>query len=992
MFQLLGAVDAVTGGRRVELGSPKQRIVLAVLLVEAGRPVSTDLLVDRVWEEAPAGDARRMVSTYVSRLRRVLADLPVELVRRPGGYELRVEPDLVDLHRFRRLVGSAEEPNRPDAERARLLREALDLWHGPALSDLPGEWAERTRQSWHQHRMDATVTWARLELGLGRPKNVIGTLRDLVTGHPPVEPLVGVMMRALDMDGRTAEALDCFAATRRLLADELGVEPGAELRAVHESLLRGEVRPTPAPSGPAQLPANLADFVGRTGELARLRTALDPAGTGTRLAAVSGPPGVGKTALAVRIGHELASRFPDGQLYVALRGASTEPADAAEVLAQLLRSLGVDGSALPAGADARGALFRDRLAGRQVLLVLDDARGHRQVEPLLPAGGAAVLVTSRAPLTGLPGVTAIDLHPLPSPAAIELLGRVAGERRVRAEPAMAADLVTTCGGLPLAVRIAAARLAAHPHWTVETLVGRLADERRRLDELRHGDLAVRPGLQVAYGGLDPAARRAFALLGKLDVPSFPEWPVAAMLGVAPDAGASALDELVEARLVDELGPDPAGQPRYRFHEITKAYAQECQAADIGRDEWVDAVARAGAGWLAMARQARDRLQCERLLLDDRAGAAGNGVAAGRPLDWFEAERDVLGVLVPRCAEAGLAALARGLAGCAADFYALRGYYDDWRRTTEAALAACRRAGDRAGAAEMTRGLGTCLIEYDDLDGAQSTLRAALAEAEEIGDRVGAAMARKYVGFVLGLVCRFDEAEAQLRVAVDQLRLAGSHANESVTLTNLGFVLRQRGDLAGAIDSIRAALAIAESCGDLFAQAYATRGLAGAQLDSGQVRDGERSARRSVALFEQIGDPIGAAQSLRALGEALATDPHRAAEAHEVLTSAATIFQDRGFAWGLALVELCLGELEVRRRVPGAADRLERTLRFWTNENIPLLRARTLVALGTAAEQTGDPAAQDLLLRAYRLYEELNAPQTAELAERLGIVRKSTAGL
>ncbi|MFC7640454.1 NB-ARC domain-containing protein [Streptosporangium lutulentum] len=471
---------------------------------------------------------------------------------------------------------------------------------------------------------------------------------------------------------------------------------------------------------------------------------------------ISGPPGVGKTALAVHVGHRLASWFPDGQLYAALRGATGDPAAPAEVLAQLLRVLGVDGPTLPAGVDARAGLFRARLAGRRMLLVLDDAGGYRHVEPLLPAEGIAVMVTSRLPLTGLPGVTAIDLRPLSGPTAVELLCRVAGAERVRAESAAAAELVTACGGLPLAVRIVAARLAARPHWTVGTLTERLADERRRLDELRHGDLAVRPGLQLTYQGLTPAAARAFALLGELDVPSFPEWPVAALLNVEPVAGAAALEELLDARLLDDLGPDRASQPRYRFHEVTKLYARECREAEIGRAEWAAALARAAGGWLALARQAQDRLHCDRLYLDDRSGAASvadpraAAVAADRPVEWFEAERETLAVLVQACAGEGLAVTARGLAGCSADFYDLRGYYADWLRSMRVALEACRQAGDRPGEAAMLRGLGGCLVELDDPDEAVSTLRSARALAQEVGDRAGAAMARKHIGFVLSL--------------------------------------------------------------------------------------------------------------------------------------------------------------------------------------------------------------------------------------------------
>ncbi|GAA2274961.1 hypothetical protein GCM10010149_16900 [Nonomuraea roseoviolacea subsp. roseoviolacea] len=765
----------------------------------------------------------------------------------------------------------------------------------------------------------------------------------------------------------------------------------------HGGQAYGEAVPPP----PRQLPADLPDFVGRGEELAVLRSVLDPAGHRARLAVVSGPPGVGKSALAVHAGHALASRFPDGLLYAALRGTSADPADPAEVLAQLLRVLGVAGAALPAGLDARGGLFRDRTAGRRVLLLLDDAGGYRQVEPLLPAKDVAVLVTSRLPLTALPGVTSIDLRPLPDPTAVELLCRVAGSERVRAEPVATAELVSACGGLPLAVRIVGARLAARPHWTAETLNLRLADERRRLDELCHGDLAVRPVLHLARQALSPAAARAFALLGEPDMPSFPEWAVAAFLGTEPASGAAVLEELLDARLLESLGPDQAGQPRYRFNEVTRLYARERRQAEIGAAEWKDALARAAGGWLALARRARDRLHCLRLHLDDRAvpaavvDPAAAVVAAARPIEWFEAEREALAAVGGACAELGLAALARCLAGCCADFHELRAYYDDWRRATQSAHAACRRAGDRAGEAAMLRGLGTCLVELDDTDAAATALTAARDLSEEVGDVGGAAMASGEMGLLLSLMGRLDQAEAELRHAVERLGRAGLPLAKATALTSLGFVLRQRGETAMAVDVVRSALGIARSCGDPFAEAYVLRGLAGALLAHGRPGEAEGAARQAAILFDRVGDPIGTAQSLRSLGEALAQSPAPPsaaswaaspllAEAKAALAAAAAVFRQRGHRWGLALTELSLGEIEARQGLPEAAPRLRRSLRYWTTEQVPALRARTLVALASAAENDGDPAACDLLRQAYGLYLELASPVAADLAARLGI--------
>ncbi|MEV0158226.1 helix-turn-helix domain-containing protein [Micromonospora sp. NPDC050686] len=828
------------------------------------------------------------------------------------------------------------------------------------------------------HRLNRRLTQEALAEQAGISSRSIGGM-ERGTGRGPRPHTLEQLATALKLAG--AERGEFVNAGRALfLANRVG-------RSSHRAL------PADVPAAgvpPRQLPANIPDFVGRGDEVTLLRKVLDPTAPGTRVAVISGPPGVGKSALAVHAAHRFAHQFPDGNLYASLRGATAKPADPADVLAQLLRLLGVDGSFLPSGVDPRAGLFRARLAGRRVLLVLDDADGYRQIEPLLPPDGAAVLVTSRLPLTALPGVAAIDLRPLPGPTGLELLGRVAGVERVRAEPAAATELVTACGGLPLAVRIVAARLAARPHWTVRTLADRLADDRRRLDELRHGDLAVRPGLQMAYRTITPVAARAFALLGALGIPSFPAWPVARLMDIGPAEGLTALDELLDAQLLDDLGPDQAGQPRYGLHDLTQLYARERCDADVSQAEWLAALSRVADGWLALARQAQDRLHCERLHLDDGADPVpianqrAVAVAASRPVEWFESERDPLAMLVQTCAAAGLTATARRLAGCSADFYELRGYYDDWRRSMESALVACRQAGDDAGEAAMLRGLGSCLIELDDLDGAVSALRRARALAEEIGDPVGAALARKDTGFAMGLAGLLEEAEAELRGAAEELGRVSRNPNRALALASLGFVLRQRGDTTAAVDHIRSALAIARACGDRFTQAYALRVLAGALLASGQAAEAERAARRAVRLFQQIDDPIGAAQSQRALGEALVQDPGRLAEAEQALTAAEDIFREREHRWGLALTELSLGEIGVRVDAAGAVERLRRSLQYWIEREVPALQARALVALA-AAEDADSPNTRELLMEAYQLYQDLKVPAAAELGIRLGLV-------
>ncbi|MGN9810754.1 helix-turn-helix domain-containing protein [Micromonospora sp. BQ11] len=736
------------------------------------------------------------------------------------------------------------------------------------------------------------------------------------------------------------------------------------------------------------LPADLPDFVDRTTELAAIDAALDPTLGGGRLVAVSGPPGIGKTALAVHAAHRFADRFPDGQLFIRLGDVGGESPGPAEAMARLLRAFGVDGSALPADLDERAALLRTRLDGQRILLVVDDVGGHQDVASFLPHDGVGMVVASRLPLTGLPGVHAVDLKPLPAAAGVELMSRVAGVDRVGLDPVAAERVVALCGGLPLAVRIAAARLAARPHWTVATLAGRLADEQVRLDELRHGDLAVRPQLRLAHQGLSPSAARVFALLGELRTATFPEWTVAALLDGGPTTGA--LEELLDARLLESAGPDQAGQPRFRFHEITRLYARECRIEQITDDQWRAALSRVATGWLALAREAAAGLRCERFHLDDPAHPATLGdrravaAATDRPVDWFEAERESLTALVLSCAEEGLAATARCLAGCAVDFYELRAYYEDWRRVTTAALDACRREGDRAGEAAMLRGLGGCQLEVDAPETAIATLRAARVLAEETGDPAGAAQARKDTGFLLSLSGRLDEAERELRAATVELDATGRQTTRAMALSNLGFLLRQRGDTAGAVRTVRAALEVARSCGDTFTEAYAWRGLAGALLAHGQAAEARRAARRAASLFFTVGDAVGAAQSLRTLGEALAPDPGRAGEAEEALATAAEVFRERGHEWGYALTELSLGEIEVARDRPGAVDRLRRALRYWTKESVPALRARTLVALANAAERAADgAAAREALTEALTIYQAMGSPLAAGIADRIG---------
>jgi hypothetical protein len=564
----------------------------------------------------------------------------------------------------------------------------------------------------------------------------------------------------------------------RLLADALGLAGGERARFEAAARAPGPAGPGgepgpgaglgaagggPVAAGPGggvvcQLPPDAADFVGRAGVVARVRRLL-VAGPGggagaVRVVAVAGGAGVGKTALAVHVGHRLAAQFPGGQLFVSLRGGCPGPPGPGEVLGWLLRALGADGGGLPPGVDQRAALYRSALAGRRVLVVLDDAAGEAQVRPLLPgSAGCAVLVTSRARLGGLEGAARVDLGPLGPAAARQLLGRIVGAGRVAAEPAAAAELARLCGYLPLAVRVAGARLAARPHWRLGQLVDRLADERGRLDQLAYRDLAVRPSLARSYQALDPAARALFGRLGLLGAPEVAAWVAAALLDLPAGPAGEAADRLVDAHLLEVAGRDGGGQVRYRLPGLAGLYARECAAAAGPPRARRAALARAVGGWLALAERADAALGTP--LLEPvygpaarwPAGPAATGAALAGPLAWLDAdplawldaERPALSAAVTQAAAAGLAGLACELTSALTQFLAARGHLDDWRRATAAALAAARRARDTRGQAAVLVSAGARHALGGRPGQAARCWQAALAIFGRLADPTGQAM-------------------------------------------------------------------------------------------------------------------------------------------------------------------------------------------------------------------------------------------------------------
>jgi DNA-binding SARP family transcriptional activator len=598
--RILGPLDVRVGERQVRIPAGRQQTTLALLLLNRGNVVGIDRLVDTVWPDPPP-TAVNQIAICVSRLRTALADAPV-ITTVPPGYRLVRDLVSLDIDTVDAYASAAEELALAGDGRAAAarLRAAVGLWRGSVLEGMASAALRPVVARWDERRLTLIERYLELELENEGAEAAIGELTALVAAHPLRERLRCLLMSALYRGGRQSDALAVFRAARDLLVEQVGVEPGPELRATHEAILRGtlpgvEARPA---ARPRMLPHDLPDFTGRTDQVRALGAGLHPAGrTDLAIIAVSGPGGVGKTALAVRVAHTSAADFHDGQLYADLGGLGRAPRDPREVLGHFLGHLGADRRTIPAGEEERAEMYRHLLAGRRVLVVLDNAHDETQVQPLLPGDGpAAALITSRFRLTGLSGATHVELGIFSDEQAVALLSRTVAPERIAGEAAEAVRLAALCGRLPLALRIAASRLAAKPHWTLADLAERLCEEHRRLDELTHGSLAVRSSIALSYRALGPEAARLFRCLGLLNVPDFAASLAAPLLGVPPEEAAGLLEELVDARLLEAAGRDAADRLRYRFHDLVRVYARERAWEIEGPERCREAVAR-GVGAL-----------------------------------------------------------------------------------------------------------------------------------------------------------------------------------------------------------------------------------------------------------------------------------------------------------------------------------------------------------------------------------------------------------
>lgn len=875
---MLGSLEVRSGGRPINLGWPKQRAVLAALLLTPNRPVAVSELVDAVWGEHAPASAAAGVQKYVSGLRALLGADRV-LTRRPG-YCVVVGEQELDLLRFDALAatGAAAMDRGDPAGALRDWDRAVALWRGRLLEDveLDESWRARHDSLTERHR---AVQWGRIDarLALGDCEGVLPELRSLVAAEPLVERHWVQLIRALHGCGRTGEALAAYAEVRAALADQLGLDPGSELVAVQREILTAAASDQAA--GPSwvtlcQLPSEVADFVGRRALLWAVLERFANARAELPLVVVSGPPGVGKTTFGVRVAHQLRQRYPDGQLYVHLGGASGAPREPAAAIAELLRAVGIDGRAIPGGLDERAAVLRARLADRRVLLFLDDAADAAQVLALLPGTATCgVLVTSRRLLASLPGAHHVRLDPLPGDEAVELLRRLAGAR-VDAEPDSAAEVVATCGGLPLAVRIAGARLAARPFASVAAMAGRLRDERRRLDELAADGLAVRPSLRLSYQGLSEQAGAVFRRLGLLGSLDFASWTLQALAAGGSRAGSHAdidpdadPDAVLEQLLAANLLTACPG-PRYRLHDLLAVYARELAGADPDAER---AVAQLIETALLIADGAHHRMprRVSELAAEPLPpGLSGPAPApAVEPSRWFDAERDLLRHLVAGCCAAGRPRHAVALADRLVHSL-LRVAPDQAEQLYALVSAAADDAGERRlhWRAEFYRAQA--------LHGSARMREAAerYARCVESFERLGAAPelaeSLNLLSFCRRESGRLEEALALARRAMEVARSCCDAHSEANALRLAGDALTGLGAHDAAMTHLDEALAVANRLAEPYFQSHVLYSIARSASRAGRYERAVAACEQALPLLTALGDQAGVAWTRYAYSEAL----------------------------------------------------------------------------------------------------------------------------
>jgi DNA-binding SARP family transcriptional activator/tetratricopeptide (TPR) repeat protein len=927
------------GDQELPVGQPRQQAVLGILAMRANRVISRGELVDAVWGQDPPASAEGGIYTYVAGLRRVIE--PNRSLRGPGrvlvssgaGYVLHLVPGQPDAVAFEQDLGRARQTRKAgDAVGAvSALNSALSLWRGIAFAGVPGPFAETERIRLGELRSAAAEERADVLLALGRHEEVVPDLTAMVADHPLRERMRGLLMVALYRCGRHAEALRVFAEGRRLLAEELGIDPGGDLSRIHQQVLTmdpalsipnglairgasgsppsdedadsgpapdgGQRRPRPegrATAVPAQLPLDAPGFSGRREELAMLQAMLpaetaqpgqqepDPGQT-VPIVVISGTAGTGKTALAVRFGHQVAKRFPGGQLYVNLRGLdpATPPLEPVEALRFFLDALGVPPHRIPADIECRSALFRSMLDDRHMLIVLDNARNVGQVRPLLPgAPGSLVVVTSRNELTGLvaaEGAVPLTLDVLGDREAHEMLARRLGPARIAAEPAAADEIIAACARLPLALGIAAGRAAGRPKRPLTELAAELHDARGRLDALEAGDAVtnVRAVLSWSYDQLSEPAARMFRLLGVHPGPDISLSAAASLAGMPRAEAGAALRELARSHMVAEYLP-----ARYTFHDLLRAYAVDQAERTDPELERRAAVHRVLDHYQHTAMAASNRFSPHRSALPmagPQPGVLPAEVAdKDQAMAWFDAEVPVLLALIGHAGAYGFDTHAWQIPWTLGPFFNRRGRWQDYIASQQTALAAAERLGDTLALAHAHYMLGHAYAQVREYEAADPNIRRALDMFRELGDRGNEAMVLHGLGGMLEKQERYPEALAVALDALRMLKAVGHWWTQASSENGVGWLYAQLGQYDRALIHCQRALSLHRDSGHRGGTADTLDSIGYVYLHLGDTAQAKANYTKAIEAYREIGAPFGEGNSLSGLGDALLAEGDREA--------------------------------------------------------------------------------------------------------------------
>lgn len=1050
-FGLLGPVTFVVDGRRVPL-TGKQRTLLALLLLHANQPVSVEQLTDGLWDSRPPASAPARVRALVAELRRAVGERGRDVVvTRSPGYQVRVGPDALDTEVFRTLVRdarAAHRDGRPEAAVAHYTT-ALGLWQGTPLADVPGTWLEAERRRLAESRLTAREERAEARLRLGDFGQVVAELQPLIAEHPLRERPRSHLMTALWRDGRPAEALEAYRDFRAYLVAELGVEPTEELRALHQRVLTGDAGGPPAPAvpqdrGPAPapvpgaapvprlLPASLGSFVGRTAEVG----ALDRLSAGpSRLLLVTGPAGAGKSTLAVEWARRRAAHFPDGQLFLEMRGfdRAEKPMTPSEALPSLLRALGTPTAEIPHQLQEQVQLYRSLTADRRLLVLLDDVGGPGQVRPLLPSGpGCLTVVTSRVRLAGLAalnGADRLDLDVLTQEEALELLRRAAGASRVDADPQGAHRLVEQCGRLPLALAIAAARLADQPHRTLSAYTTELR-ERGRLARLRiEGDesAAVQAALDLSYRSLGDEARRLFRLLG-LVPKSGVTVKAAAALAASP---AGEIEDLLESVARVHLVSPRAGR-RYVCHDLLREYAVDRVRHETDAGERTAALSRLYDYYLRSVVEVTRAAGLQQPALPHDPPAADHApehfTGPADAYRWVDAAWDDLTALITQAAEGTFRRMSWLLLEALVDVLHHRRPLAEWVRLGELVLAGARAEGDlagqaaahlslararwrmaeledaredfrragefaraadwRPGEAAALRGGGVVVKQLGDPRAALPMYRAALVLYRAVDDERGASVSLNNLASAHLTLAELGPAEEYLEQVLAPARRTHNHNLEAITLVNLGLVRQQQGRLEGAREVLREALALAERQGFDYAVAVAHETLGRVHNDAGRREEAVAAFTAALELAERVENRNCQVDALAGLAAALSD---RDETATRYVERALRIARSTGHHTGLIDVLVSASEVHRRAGRTGEAEESARHALRLARDDGPLGVARARCALAAVLLQRDETgaAAEECRLA---VQDAERAGQTLARARALELLRSAEQGV